>query len=139
MRRGTTLLETMLIVTLVGVLTGLVVLPVRHLVDGVSVRSATSAFAAASAIARQAAIGRSATAVVTVDTAAARLTVVVAGDTIHRDALAGRLGVALSATGSTVTYSALGMGVGLSNIRVIATRGTAADTITVSRLGRTRR
>ena len=139
MRRGTTLLETLTVIGLIGVLTSLVVLPTRQLVDGIRVRDATGAFAAACAIARQAAIGRSATAVVLVDTAAARLTVVVAGDTIHRDGLSERLGVRLSATGTSVTYSAIGLGFGLSNIRLIARRGSAADTITVSRLGRTRR
>jgi len=137
--RGTTLIELVVILGIVGTLAGIAFVPARRTLDRVRVRDATASFAAACAIARQAAIGRSADATVHVDTLPARLTVVAGGDTIHRDDLASRLGVSLSASATTVAYAATGQGWGLANTRLIARRGEAADTATVSRLGRVRR
>jgi hypothetical protein len=38
-----------------------------------------------------------------------------------------------------MSYTALGIGFGAANLRVIVSRGASADTITVSRLGRVKR
>ena len=139
MRNGTTLLELIVVLSAVAVLAGLAFLPASRFVDAVRVRDATAAVLGACAMARQAAIGRSAAATVLVDTAPARLTVIAGADTLLSDHLDARLGVALSTTGRAVTYAADGLGWGLSNLRIVARRGAASDTVTVSRLGRARR
>ena len=139
MRRGTTLLELVVILGIIGTLAGIAFVPAARTLDRIRVRDATASFSAACAIARQAAIGRAAVVAVHIDTQPARLTVVAGPDTIHRDHLAGRLGVSLETTSTTIAYGATGQGWGLANARVIARRGAAADTATVSRLGRVRR
>jgi Tfp pilus assembly protein FimT len=138
-RRGTTLLELVVILGIIGTLAGIAFVPAARTLDRIRVRDATASFSAACALARQAAISRSAVVTVHVDTQPARLTVVAGADTIHRDHLAGRLGVTLSVSGASVAYSPTGQGWGLSNMRFIARRGAAGDTATVSRLGRVRR
>ena len=139
MRYGTTLLELIVVLSVVGVLAGVAFVPASRFVDGIRVRDATAAVLGACAMARQAAIGRSAAATVLVDTAPARLTVIAGADTLLSDHLDARLGVTLSTTGRAVTYAADGLGWGLSNLRIVARRGAASDTVTVSRLGRARR
>lgn len=139
MRRGTTLLELVVILGIIGTLAGIVFVPAARTLDRIRVRDATASLSAACAIARQAAIGRSTIVAVHIDTQPARLAVVAGPDTIHRDHLAARLGVSLEASATTIAYGATGQGWGLANARVIARRGAAADTVTVSRLGRVRR
>jgi hypothetical protein len=59
-------------------------------------------------------------------------------DTLRRLHLRARHGVRLSASRDTMAYAPPGVGHGAANLRVILTRGRAADTVVVSRLGRVR-
>jgi hypothetical protein len=45
-------------------------------------------------------------------------------------------GVRLESTRDSMAYGASGLGVGAANLRIILSRGSRADTLTVSRLGR---
>jgi hypothetical protein len=138
-RRGATLVEAAVVLSIAGLLLGICVVPVRRLFDGTQARNATAALMGALAFARSAAIARSELVEVAIDAPAARLTIVAGADTLARDSLGGRFGVTLDATASRIRYTPTGHGWGLSNTRIIARRGTAADTLTVSRLGRVRR
>jgi hypothetical protein len=46
--------------------------------------------------------------------------------------------VALEATRDSLAYGPDGLGVGAANLRLVLRRGAAADTLSVSRLGRVR-
>jgi Tfp pilus assembly protein FimT len=122
----------------VGLLAAIAFPRTRTLLDRVRLRGAVSELATACAAARQLAILRGQTATLTVDDAAASLTVTVAADTvIHRD-LGALFGVSLSATRDAIAYAPTGLGYGASNLTAVVTRGRAADTVYVSRLGRVR-
>jgi hypothetical protein len=69
---------------------------------------------------------------------AATAVVHVGPDTVRHLALGARYGVRLAATRDSMAYVAPGLGHGAANLRVVLTRGLAADTIVVSRLGRVR-
>jgi hypothetical protein len=72
------------------------------------------------------------------DTATDALSVLSYGDTIESRPLGALYGVSLAVTRDSVTYAANAMGFGASNTRIIVSRGLAAETLTVSRLGRVR-
>ena len=139
MRRGTTLVEAAVVLSIAGVLLGLTLVPVRRLLDGAAVKNATAAVSGALALARSVAIARGQLVEVSIHAPSARVTVVAGPDTLSDERLGIRFGVSLEATASRVRYAPTGHGWGLSNTRVIARRGAAADTLTVSRLGRVRR
>ena len=137
--RGTTLAELVVVCALVALLAALATPRVRDLLDRLEVRGAVDEIVAACATARHLAILRSQPAMVVVDGGAGTVTVVLAADTlVHRD-LAASFGVRLAATRDTLTYAPSGLAYGVSNLSVAVTRGRAADTVVVSRLGRVRR
>ena len=138
MRRGTTLLELALVLAIAGTLMTFFVIPAARALDRIQSRAAVSALAAACAFARQAAVTRGARTVVSLDTAGARVAVTVGADTLRVDDLGARYGVSLATSNATLTYAPTGLATGLSNLRAIVRRGRAADTVTVSRLGRVR-
>ena len=136
---GFTLIETVVVVVLAGLLASLALAPIGRAVDRAAVRAASDELITALAIGRQLAIMRSSFVTATVDTTAGSVTVECNGDTVHRRPIEGLHGVALAATRATIRFSPNGLGYGVSNLRVIARRRAAADTIFVSRAGRARR
>ena len=72
------------------------------------------------------------------DTLTGSVVVHLRSDTVARYALAAVYRVRLSATRDSAAYGATGVGYGGSNLRVVVRRGTAVDTVVVSRLGRVR-
>lgn len=138
-RCGATLPELTVVCAVIGLVAAIGVPRVRLLVDRLRVRGAVEEIAAACATARHLAVLRSQPATFTVDAAAGTVAVALASDTVvHRD-LGGSFGVTLAATRDTVTYSPTGLTSGVSNLSIAVTRGRAADTLFVSRLGRVRR
>jgi prepilin-type N-terminal cleavage/methylation domain-containing protein len=138
-RPGFTLLEILIVVTIVGLITGVALPRARALLDSIAVRAAVADAARTLELARHTAMTRGARATVVIDSAPARVTLLSDGDTIrYRDETA-MSGVRFHATRPTVVYNQLGMGVGVSNLSLYISRGTVAETLTVSRLGRVRR
>lgn len=138
-RAGFTLLEIIIVAAVVGVLVGFAMAPAGRAVDRASVRAASDEVMTALAVARQLAIMRSSYVTATLDTVAGTITVESDGDTSHRRPIESLHAVTLSATRSTIRFAPNGLGYGVSNLRVIARRRSAADTIYVSRAGRARR
>jgi Tfp pilus assembly protein FimT len=138
-RRGATLLEIAIVCTVVAVLAAVAAPRTAQLVDRLRVRGAVEELAAACAAARQLAILRGQFVTVSIDVPAGAVTVATSVDTVIRRRLTASFGVALAATGSAVTYAPTGLGYGVSNLSVAVSRGRAADTVFVSRLGRVRR
>ncbi|MDC6711341.1 hypothetical protein, partial [Leclercia adecarboxylata] len=88
---------------------------------------------------RHHAVRRSARTALFLDSATRHLTIVAGPDTVTVHDLAALFGVSLRATRDSIAWSPTGLGFGAANARVILSRGQAADTVTVSRLGRVRR
>jgi hypothetical protein len=137
-RHAATLVELLGAMALAALLAGLTVPPSLRLVDRIVVRSAIDAIASACALARGAAVMRGVRAVVTIDTALAAVRVTVAGDTLLDRVLDPGGPLTVTASRVEVVYAPTGLGYGASNTTVLARRGSAADTLFTSRLGRVR-
>ena len=136
---GFTLLELLLAVTIIGTLTGITIPRTRRLLDAIATRGAAGDAVNMLELARHVAMSRGERVSVDIDSAPARLTMRAGNDTIKRRDEKAIHGVRFAATRTPVVYSQLGMGFGVSNLTIVVTRGQAAETVTVSRLGRVRR
>jgi hypothetical protein len=94
--------------------------------------------AGALARARDEALARHVVVGVRVDTGQATVVLRAHGDRIALYALGHAHGVSLSTTRDSIAFDARGLGYGAANLTLVARRGTAADTLVVSRLGRVR-
>ena len=139
MRKGVTLAELTVVLTLVGLVAGMAVPRFGAFRDAVSARAAATSTVALLSVARHAAIRRAMTTAISFDTVAASVTVFSGPDTIEHRPLGAIHGIRLRVTRDSIAYAANGMGYGAANTRVVLTRGAAAETVTVSRLGRVRR
>jgi Tfp pilus assembly protein FimT len=137
-RRGATLAELLAALALAALLAGAGVRAVSALADGAAAHAAGAELRATFAAARAAAARRGTRTAVRLDSARARATVHAGHDTLGRLALGAAYGVRLSATRDSMAFAPLGLGYGAANLRVVLARGRAADTVTVSRLGRVR-
>jgi Tfp pilus assembly protein FimT len=139
MRRATTAIEMLVVLSVIAVMIGIVVPHFGRLRDGISVRNATAEALSAFALARQSAIVRAARAGLTIDRPPGHITVTVGGETLLRRDLEGMYGVTLTSTRDSTGYSPLGHGFGAANLSLVIARGQVAETIFVSREGRVRR
>jgi len=139
MRRAFTLLELVTVLAVIGILAAVTIPRAARYVDGIAVHGAASEVSTACTLARHLAIQRSARASVGFDSAAASIAVHVGPDTVRVLHLGRVHGIRLRATRAAIAYGPTGLGYGASTATVIVARGSAADTIYVSRLGRVRR
>ena len=139
MRAGTTLFEVSITIGILGIMVGMTFPRFGSYRDRVAVEAATTSTLSLLASARHAALRRAVTTAVHLDTAGAVILVVAGKDTIERRPLQQVHGVTLSTTRDSIAYSASGLGYGAANTQIVLRRGAAADTISVSRLGRARR
>jgi prepilin-type N-terminal cleavage/methylation domain-containing protein len=135
-RRAFTLLELLLCCAIIGIATGIAAPRVHATLDAFAVEGAARETINVFALARLAAL-RSGGASVQVDTLT--LTLNAGGRTVLQRNIAQGNGVHMRVTMSQVRYAATGLGVGVSNGTIYLTRGAAAETVVVSRLGRARR
>lgn len=134
-----TLLELLIVLAIMSIMVTVVIAPARRLVDGIATRAAAGDAAEMLESARQLALARWERMTVTIDTASGRLALVGGvSDTIMRRDERREHGVALRASRATTIYTPLGLALGVSNLTLVATRGSAAETVTVSRVGRVR-
>ncbi len=138
-RSGTSLVEVLLVVGLLGILTAFALPPYITLRDRASVRAAATASVAAFDAARALALTRGTRAAIRIDTAGRRIIVHTVRDTTLRVPVGDSWGVRLAATRDSSAVAPDGLGYGAANLRLILSRGVAADTLTVSRLGRVSR
>ncbi|HWG53072.1 MAG TPA: GspH/FimT family pseudopilin [Gemmatimonadaceae bacterium] len=138
MQSGHTLAELLVVLTVCSTLCGIALPRIAAIRDRAAVRSAAGQVEGTLAAARRAALLRSATTSVVFDPGRRMAFTMVEGDTVMTTLPGADLAVALSGTRDTIRYSPDGRGYGATNSSVIVTRGAAADTIYVSRLGRVR-
>jgi Tfp pilus assembly protein FimT len=136
---GHTLAELVVVLVVVAAAAALAVRPWRALADRTSARMAAADLVALLAEARDVALAEARVVAARVDSADGSVTLHGGADTLARRPLGALHGVRVAATRESVTYSPLGLGRGLANARFVVTRGSAAETVWVSRLGRVRR
>ena len=139
MRRGMTVMEIVVVLSVIALVTAIVVPSFARLRDGIAVRNATAEAMAAFAIARRSAIVRRAVAALGIDQPPGFITVTAAGERLLQRNLEESYGVTLSSTRDSTAYSPRGHGFGAANLTLVIARGSVAETIFVSREGRVRR
>ena len=141
MHRGYALAELAVVLAVIGLVTALALPGWGRLLDRIAVERAASEITSALAVARNAAVLRS---------TRARLSI--AADSLAIDEWEDRAwlpllrwpgpersSVSLDVSNATVTFGAIGIGVGVSNTTVVLRRGTQTAKITMSRVGRVKR
>jgi prepilin-type N-terminal cleavage/methylation domain-containing protein len=131
-RRGLTLVELCLVLTIIGLASTMAVRQLGLYLDRAAVRSAVVGRARDEAVAQRTPVS------VRFDTIADALELRMAGALLSRAALGHAHGVSLAANRESLAYDLRGLGYGAANLTLIARRGRAADSLVVSRLGRLR-
>lgn len=139
MRPGTTFVEVSITIGIFGIMASLTLPRFGSYRDRVAVEAATASTLSLLATARHTALRRAVITAVHLDTAGAAVLVVAGRDTIEHRPLEQVHGVRFTTTRDSIAYSATGLGYGAANTQIVIRRGAAADTISVSRLGRARR
>jgi prepilin-type N-terminal cleavage/methylation domain-containing protein len=137
-RNAFTLLELLVVLTVLSILLGMSLPRFATAADRAAVRAAAREAVGVFAAARAAAIYRREPVAVTIDPASGGVAARVGSVAlVHRD-LRSAFGVRLSASRDSMAYDARGLGVGAANLSLAIRRGAAAETVFVSRLGRVR-
>jgi prepilin-type N-terminal cleavage/methylation domain-containing protein len=138
MRRGVTLIELLLVLTVTGLLFGIALPRFASLADGLAVMQAAQHLVGAQRRARMTAILESREIVLTIAPDSLVIRVGHGGLESWRASGPAAEGVALAGGVKRIVYSPVGITTGLSNASFPLTRGNARRTVVVSRLGRAR-
>jgi Tfp pilus assembly protein FimT len=138
MRRGATLPELCLTLILLGIVLVIALPRIHGLADSLAVSRAAREIAAAHGRARMAAVLQSRILELTVDANALTIRPAGAATPVWSGEGPAGNGVTLAGPARTLSFSPVGITLGLSNASFRLTRGNAARTIIVSRLGRVR-
>jgi prepilin-type N-terminal cleavage/methylation domain-containing protein len=138
MRSGFTLLEQIIALAVMAVLLTLAGTRTLSALDRSAVRNARMQLVATLSAARGSAQARAERVSVAMDSTSGLLRIFAGADTLLVRSLRTELGVAFSSSRDTVTYGASGRGYGATNSTIVLSRGAAAETVYVARLGRAR-
>lgn len=137
-RPGVTLMELLVVLTIMGIVLGYAALKIGDAADRTAVKAAAAEAITIFGAAREDAIMRRVPVAVLIDTASSKLALFSDGArTMARD-LGAQYGVRLGASRDSMAYDARGSGIGAANLSLVLRRGKAAETVYVSRLGRVR-
>ena len=137
-RRGVTLLELLVALTMAAILFAIAIPRLGESIARHATRAAAGDVSSMLSAARQIAATTTGGAAVGFHSPSATVRLIVPGDTVRTLALRSLHGVALRATRDSIAYDARGIGYGAANVSVVLSRGAAAETLVVSRLGRLR-
>jgi len=137
-RWGLSLAELLVAIALIGLMALVAVPRFAGARDRVAVESAVAETIRTFATARELAVLRRTAVAVVIEPVRASLEVRSRGLVVMRRGLGTAYGVVLATNRDSAVYDARGLGFGASNLSLILRRGRVADTIVVSRLGRTR-
>ncbi|MCC6317409.1 MAG: prepilin-type N-terminal cleavage/methylation domain-containing protein [Gemmatimonadaceae bacterium] len=138
-RLGVTLPELLLVIALLAIVAAMSLTRIAGLHDRLAARGAAGLLTRALFDARHAAWRLGTRVAVRVDTALGRATIGTMSGPLALHDLRTVFGVTLEATRDSLAYLPDGLAYGASNARFIVARGAAAETVTVSRVGRVRR
>jgi prepilin-type N-terminal cleavage/methylation domain-containing protein len=136
--RGFTLPETLMVLTIVGVVMTIALPNARAGLDRVSVRAAANDIRATLNYARMLAMSGGLAVAVDVDSSAGTLRVRRGDEKILTRSVGQAHGVRLARTRDSLTYDPRGFGRGAANLSILVRRGVSVETVFVSRLGRVR-
>lgn len=134
--RAATLVEMVVIVAIIALVSGFVLPPIKRGFDRLRTRAAAQETLHAFFAARANAIAQGRRTAVVLDVRGARVLVVADGDTLLTRAIGVIHGVTVTASRDSMTFFPDGLGLGGANLSVVVTRGSASDTVIVSREGR---
>ena len=137
-RPGFTTIETTLVLTLSSALAAIALPRAWSFVDRIEVRGAVTEMESMFSLARHTAIARGAQIALDIDAGQKTVSIRSGTDILRTREVGLAHGVDLSTNRTSITYSPIGVGYGAANFSLIVSRGRAADTIVVSRLGRVR-
>jgi type II secretory pathway pseudopilin PulG len=132
------LLEVVVVLVLTAFLFGVALPRMRVAAERAAVRGAVADIVATLSSARELAVAGGVPVSVSVGPAEPTLRVVRGADTLATRDLGRMFGVTVRASRDSLAYDVRGLGVGAANLTFLVLRGTTADTVTVSRLGRVR-
>ena len=138
MRNAHTLWELLAALTIVSTLAAIAAPPALRSRDRATARAAATTLRSTLASARDASLAHASVALVVVDATLATVTVIVDRDTVLRHALMGDFRSLLTASRDTIRFGPTGRAFGASNTTLVIRAGAAAETVTVSRVGRVR-
>jgi len=138
-RRGTTILELTLSLSVIAILSAITYPRIGALLDGIHVRGTMTEIHSLFTAARHQAITRAERVTVQIDTARAAMSLVAGSDTLRIRTFNDTHGVKLAANRPSFTYSAIGIGYGAGNMTIVIRRNARTDSLFISRLGRVRR
>jgi prepilin-type N-terminal cleavage/methylation domain-containing protein len=139
MRRGLTLIELLCVLAIIGLATGVAIPRFVDLRDRLAVHGATTTLMQSLADARHAAQRWDRVTAFTADTSRRVVAVRAGRDTVDQLQLGDLFGVTLRTTRDSIAYYPTGIGYGAANSTFVLSRGSAAETVTVSRAGRVHR
>lgn len=137
-RAGTSMPELVTVLLLTAIVVAVAIPRMRELTERTAVRGAVAEIVATLSAARQLAASRGGGVAVAVDSRHATIAVIGDGDTLTTRRLGSVFGVTIRSTRDSLAYDARGLGMGAANLTFVVVRGTTADTVVVSRLGRVR-
>lgn len=135
---GHTLLELVIVVTIVGIILSIAVPRARLILDRQSVHAAASDVTSILQSARTLALTSHSSVAVDLDSTSGVVRIRRGTDRLLVRNIAQAHGVRLGNTRDSLTYDAHGLGRGAANLSVIIRRGAAVETVFVSRFGRVR-
>jgi type II secretion system protein H len=138
MRKAFTLLELMLVLAVVGILTGLALPHLSQAMDRIEVEGAANRLIAAHQRARIMAVTRGQVVLLSIDST--RMTISSQGkpDSLWTEVGPAAAGVELAGPARRFIFSPEGLTLGLSNATLQLSRGNTTRTLIISRLGRIR-
>ena len=138
MRRGLTIVELLISISLFALLVTFITTRIGGRLDNLAVSSVAAEVTGAFAVARNAAIARGTYVTIRVDSTRKSVVVFAGADTLLQRLAGAVHRVNIASNRDSLAYNPLGHGYGASNQSIVITRGAAAETVVVSRLGRVR-
>jgi prepilin-type N-terminal cleavage/methylation domain-containing protein len=135
---GFTIIEVVIVITIAGLLSAITISRAGGFIDQIEVHGATMEAESMFSRARHIAIARGTPTILDLDPVGSTLSIRGANEVLASRDLRAAHGIDLDTNRTSITYSPVGVGYGAANFTMILSRGRAADTIYVSRLGRVR-
>lgn len=135
---GHSLMELMVVLAVFAVLAALIAPRYGAFRDSVAVRAATTDLVQSLVLARRSALATRQSTAAVLDTSSGWVVIRSSGQTMTRHDLMTSYGVRLGSNRDSLVYDARGFGYGASNLTITVRRGSAVDSVVISRLGRLR-